>query len=87
MSKPNFIVRCHASCKSCGRIEAIGDNADFLTSFFLPAMCAGCGKWPDWIVTTRKLRRVPAIRSFWNPLTWCRRDKWIEVERSDRRAR
>lgn len=81
-----FEQRHHAECPKCGYIEpdSRAYNGKFISGFFLPAMCAGCGEYPDWQHVIRKMELKPGRRS-WNPLEWF--SKWVEVSQDTMPAR
>lgn len=65
-------------CKHCGTIGKRHDNRRFVTPFFMPDYCEGCGKFmsgrdfdnPDWEFKQIKMRWEKKKFSFFRPSTW-----------------
>lgn len=86
-----------ARCSSCGHIEKTSAAGEFISTFFLPNICSGCGEHmhsyslyggndrPHWIHDIVKQKRVLPKRTR-NPLTWLRVARWEDTEISSLRA-
>jgi len=81
-----YMVLHHADCTNCGHRAKSSESSTFITPFFLPRHCEGCGEYRsssdfnnrDYVIGMTKYKWGRPKFNPWNPLTIFKR--WIEVE-------
>lgn len=87
-----FYRRHYAACSECGHEVPHSRSGTFISPFFLPEVCAGCGqvfsrysrpafdeKAPHWVHVIEKIEITPPVRTR-NPFTWFRGSTYDVVE-------
>lgn len=83
-----------AVCSGCKKVHTTRESGAFISDFFLPGICSGCGEYMSssrysesthWRHVIEKREFIPAVRTK-NPLTWLRTGTWKVVDTVDMRA-
>lgn len=83
-----FTFRHQGVCNHCGHIAESRETSTFVTPFFMPDHCPGCGKYmssddfnnKDWKFLTLKYEWVKPEFVVYDPRTWFGSYKLISKE-------